>query len=214
MCKLNKQPKRARKVESRKPFDSAVQKRPRRIMNSVIPIFVDNDGGNNENIGFSRSNFAVQNRREQQVHPDAHQVEALTNLSNQFSHNPAVGFACMVSLLLVVAVDILSTSQENRRSLALEFLSGFSREANAVAAPQEPQNLLHMLPAHQYCKQAGTATEICENEKCCICLAPYVNGDRMKALPCLHAFHASCIDCWLVAKSVPVCPICKSLVQL
>ena len=32
---------------------------------------------------------------------------------------------------------------------------------------------------------------------CSVCLEPFVTGDEVKRLPCLHIFHVSCIDKWL-----------------
>ena len=49
-----------------------------------------------------------------------------------------------------------------------------------------------------------------EKPTCNICLEEYIDGDKLKTLPCLHFFHASCIEKWL--KSVNKCPICKETV--
>ncbi|KAH3758998.1 E3 ubiquitin-protein ligase SDIR1 [Pelomyxa schiedti] len=42
---------------------------------------------------------------------------------------------------------------------------------------------------------------------CPICLDNLQAGEKVKVLPCLHQFHAECVDRWLVIK--PHCPICK-----
>jgi len=47
------------------------------------------------------------------------------------------------------------------------------------------------------------------NESCAICLDDFVEGARIKVLPCKHGFHASCIDPWLNERS-DLCPICKT----
>lgn len=44
-------------------------------------------------------------------------------------------------------------------------------------------------------------------EDCAICLEPYVEGDEIKTLPCLHAYHSKCIAHWL--RQSRVCPVCK-----
>ena len=46
-----------------------------------------------------------------------------------------------------------------------------------------------------------------ENEQCGICLMEYEHGDLLRTLPCLHAFHAKCIDHWL--KQNACCPECR-----
>jgi hypothetical protein len=45
------------------------------------------------------------------------------------------------------------------------------------------------------------------SKSCCVCLEPYVAGDEVKTLPCLHQFHCGCIDTWL--RQSTVCPVCK-----
>jgi len=46
-----------------------------------------------------------------------------------------------------------------------------------------------------------------ENSKCMVCMEQFEQGDNLRSLPCLHRYHARCIDEWL-ARS-PECPICK-----
>lgn len=43
--------------------------------------------------------------------------------------------------------------------------------------------------------------------ECLICLESFAAGDKRKILPCLHGFHANCIDKWL--RTNGACPICK-----
>lgn len=46
-----------------------------------------------------------------------------------------------------------------------------------------------------------------EERKCMVCMEPFVAGDVLRALPCLHRYHQRCIDEWLTRS--PECPICK-----
>lgn len=47
-----------------------------------------------------------------------------------------------------------------------------------------------------------------EHAECAICLEDYVEGDRIRTLPCKHEFHQKCIDNWL-CEHKKFCPICK-----
>ncbi|SPQ93456.1 RING-type domain-containing protein [Plasmodiophora brassicae] len=42
---------------------------------------------------------------------------------------------------------------------------------------------------------------------CVICQTEFVNGDRLRHLPCNHEFHSACLDQWLVLKAT--CPLCR-----
>jgi hypothetical protein len=50
--------------------------------------------------------------------------------------------------------------------------------------------------------------DLVRSEKCTICLGEIYNGESLKTLQCMHKFHSSCIDRWLVQNEI--CPLCRT----
>lgn len=60
-------------------------------------------------------------------------------------------------------------------------------------------------------KSLSSASNDQHEDICSICLEPRTIGNIVRTLPCLHTFHAECIDPWLLKS--PLCPICKARVS-
>lgn len=56
--------------------------------------------------------------------------------------------------------------------------------------------------------QRVTKEEVSGDITCCICLAPYKQGEGKRTLGCEHSFHKKCIDKWLMTSKTE-CPICR-----
>jgi hypothetical protein len=62
---------------------------------------------------------------------------------------------------------------------------------------------IQRLPIFQY----SSTRNVDDEKNCAICLENFVDGENIRAIPCLHRFHPQCIDHWLTSK--PQCPVCN-----
>ncbi|KAG6393321.1 hypothetical protein SASPL_147560 [Salvia splendens] len=78
-------------------------------------------------------------------------------------------------------------------------------QCHAAAATN---NLLDSLPLFTFRSVTGDLTG---GGDCAVCLSKFEPHDQLRLLPiCCHAFHADCIDAWIVSNQT--CPLCRSAV--
>ena len=91
--------------------------------------------------------------------------------------------------------------------------SAYSVDAAAMPAAARKgveKEALRKLPTVPF---EGAGGDGGEQPECAICLAEFARGDEVRALPpCGHAFHAACVDTWLLCTST--CPSCRSALVL
>ncbi|KAL1535815.1 RING-type E3 ubiquitin transferase [Salvia divinorum] len=75
-------------------------------------------------------------------------------------------------------------------------------------APPPANGLLDSLPLFTFRSVTGNLTG---GGDCAVCLSKFEPHDQLRLLPiCCHAFHADCIDAWIVSNQT--CPLCRSTV--
>jgi hypothetical protein len=85
--------------------------------------------------------------------------------------------------------------------LLISLLIRLCRERRRLARKRLPRSQLRKIPTRKYKKGDP-------EETCAICLEDFKEGDKLRILPCKHAYHCKCIDPWLT-KNRRVCPVCK-----
>ncbi|RCV14994.1 hypothetical protein SETIT_3G023500v2 [Setaria italica] len=64
------------------------------------------------------------------------------------------------------------------------------------------------LPAVRFGDMAGAGAGAGRATECAVCLGAFDAAELLRVLPgCRHAFHAECVDTWLLAHST--CPVCR-----
>ncbi|KAK6935824.1 Zinc finger, RING-type [Dillenia turbinata] len=73
------------------------------------------------------------------------------------------------------------------------------QKASSSSAPVEAKQ--------DVAKANGNVKSLEDELTCTICLEQVNRGELVRSLPCLHQFHANCIDPWL--RQQGTCPVCK-----
>ncbi|XP_021745422.1 uncharacterized RING finger protein P4H10.07-like isoform X2 [Chenopodium quinoa] len=105
-----------------------------------------------------------------------------------------------IILLAEALFEVLDEIHRQPESFSLSMLS--------VPAPE---SVVDSLPIKTFEKPI-TADHGDDVDQCYICLVEYEKGDKIRVLPCHHAYHMSCVDKWL--KEIHgVCPLCRGDVR-
>jgi E3 ubiquitin-protein ligase RNF13 len=99
-----------------------------------------------------------------------------------------VPFGAVISFCLIV--------------LLISLIIRVCRERRRLARKRLSRSNLKKLPLVKFKKNQGMY------ETCAVCLEDFEEGEKLRQLPCKHAYHTKCIDPWLT-KNRKVCPVCK-----
>ena len=105
----------------------------------------------------------------------------------QFNTNILLPFAIVMGICFLLMVVLL----------VAKWIQGCRRERRGRLSTKH----LKKLPIKKFKK--GDQYDVCA-----ICLDEYEDGEKIRVLPCAHAYHIKCIDHWLT-KRKRTCPICK-----
>lgn len=138
-----------------------------------------------------------------------------TSVGSFQSNTGSLGFSPSSSLpgsLQMGPTGSLGTSglSQNSMSQQVFYLTpNVQRTADQLTEEEQIKLLKRMTLIQQL--PSGFYDENKKNKECVICMIDFEIKDKIKCLPCMHTFHQSCIDSWLVRSLI--CPSCMEPVD-
>uniref|UniRef100_A0A8D2BAH3 E3 ubiquitin-protein ligase RNF13 n=1 Tax=Sciurus vulgaris TaxID=55149 RepID=A0A8D2BAH3_SCIVU len=102
----------------------------------------------------------------------------------------------LIPFLIIVGICLIL--------IVIFMITKFVQDRHRARRNRLRKDQLKKLPVHKFRKGD-------EYDVCAICLDEYEDGDKLRVLPCSHAYHCKCVDPWLT-KTKKTCPVCKQKV--
>ncbi|NXJ63346.1 RNF13 ligase, partial [Rostratula benghalensis] len=107
----------------------------------------------------------------------------------------------LIPFLIIVGICLIL--------IVIFMITKFVQDRHRARRNRLRKDQLKKIPVHKFKK--GKWIIHYEYDVCAICLDEYEDGDKLRILPCSHAYHCKCVDPWLT-KTKKTCPVCKQKV--